>query len=148
MKTHLHHRGILKRYDTLPPSIKPISYIQSVNTSEGVQRVLRDMRTFKTVYGEAMEYLTDGYGFFLAFDDPIKHTRARKLMEKALWKDGRMEEWARMYERKARDLIEARKWGHIGVSPAGMGGSVYVDVVRDVLKVVPVHWVCEEIVSA
>jgi len=69
-------------------------------------------------------------------------------MAKALWKDGRMEEWARMYERKARDLIEARKWGLTGVSSGELGGSVYVDVVRDVLKVLPVHWVCGEIVSA
>jgi cytochrome P450 len=148
MEKHLHHRGILKRYNTLLPSTKPIPHGQSVNTSKGVQRVLKDMRTFKTVYGGAMEYLTNGYGFFLAFDDPIKHSRARKLMEKALWRDGqRVKEWAEMYEHKARDLIKTRKWGLTGVSPGGLGGSAYVDVVRDVLKVVPVHWVCEEIVS-
>ena len=69
-------------------------------------------------------------------------------MEKALWKDSRMEKWANMYEYKARDLINARGWGVTGVGPGGLGGSVYVDVVRDVLKVVPVHWACEEIVGA
>ena len=148
MKKHLHHRGILKLYNALPPPTEPIPHAQSVNTSKGVKRVLTDMRAFKTVYGKAMEYLTNGYGFFLAFDDPAKHTRAREMMGKALWKDRRrMEEWAEMYEHKARDLINARHWGHTGVSPGGLGGSVYVDIVRDVLKVVPVHWVCEEIVS-
>ena len=69
-------------------------------------------------------------------------------MEKALWKDSRMEEWANMYEHKARDLINSRGWGVTGVGPGGLGGSVYVDVVRDILKVVPVHWVCKEIVGA
>ena len=38
---------------------------------------------FKTVYSKAMEYLTSGSGLFLVFGDPVKRTRARKLIEEA-----------------------------------------------------------------
>lgn len=145
MEKHLRKMGILKRYKTLPPPTRPIPHGQSVNTLKGVKRVLQDMRTFKTVYGESMEYLTNGYGFFLAFDEPSKHAADRKLVAGALRMDGKMREWVRMYHRKASELIEDRKWALPGV---GQSGTVYVDVVRDVLNIVPVHWVSEEIVSA
>jgi len=148
MQKHLQRIGTLGRYKTPRPSTELIPHGQSVNTFKGVQRVLGDMRTFKTVYSETTEYLTNGYGFFLAFDQPNKHSAARRLMGNALWKDGRMEEWSRMYELQARELIEARKWGLAGVGRGGLGGTAYVDVVRDVLNVVPVHWVCKELVSA
>jgi len=154
MQKHLQNVGVLDRYKTPRPPTTPIPHGQSVNTLKGVQRVLKDMRTFKTVYGETMKYLTNGYGFFLAFDEPATHKSARVLVARALdggggaskgsWKGGRMEEWVKMYERKASELIEARTWGLPGV---GRSRSVYVDVVRDVLNIVPVHWVSEEIVS-
>jgi len=145
MTKHLNNMGILKRYKTLPPPTVPIPHGQSINTFKGVQRVLGDMRTFKTVYSESIDYLTNGHGFFLAFDDPYKHDAARKLFVRALRMDGRMGEWVGMYERTANELIEDRKWVLPGV---GRSGTVYVDVVRDVLNIIPVHWVSEEIVSA
>ena len=145
MEKHLKGMGILKRYKTPSPPTRPIPHGQSVNTFKGVQRVLQDMRTFKTVYGESIKYLTNGYGFFLAFDEPSKHTTARRLVAGALRMDGKMGEWVKMYERKANELINDRKWVLPGV---GQSGTVYVDIVRDVLNVVPVHWVSEEIVSA
>lgn len=145
MEKHLKKLGILKRYKTPSPPTRPIPHGQSVNTLKGVQRVLQDMHTFKTIYGESIEYLTGGYGFFLAFDEPSKHTTARRLVAGALRMDGKMGEWVKMYERKANELIKDREWELPGV---GQSGTVYVDIVRDVLNVVPVHWISEEIVSA
>lgn len=145
MEKHLKNMGVLKRYKTLPPPTTPMPHGQSVNTLKGVQRVLGDMRNFKTIYGESIEYLTDGHGFFLAFDEPFKHDAARRLFVKALRMNGRIGGWVSMYERMANELMEDRKWVVPGV---GQSRTVYVDIVRDVLNVVPVHWVSEEIVSA
>ena len=146
MEKHLCNMGILKRYKTLPPPTAPIPHGQSVNTLKGVRRVLKDMGTFKTTYAETMGYLSNGYGFILAFDEPAKHAAARQLFGRALWTSRRMEEWAQMYERTACDLIEDRTW--LLPSVGRRGGTACVDIVREVLNVVPVHWVCEEIVSA
>jgi linoleate 10R-lipoxygenase len=148
MKKHLANIGVLARYKMPAPPTAPVPRHQSINTFRGVERVLADMRTFKTVYGEPMEYLTNGYGFFLAFDDPARHGPARRMVGHAFSSGGRMEDWVLMYERRARELIKERSWGLTGVRSGGLGGSMYLDVVRDVLNVVPVHWVCEEIVSA
>jgi hypothetical protein len=150
MEKHLRNIGILELYKMPAPPTDPIPHGQSINTFQGVQRVLGDMRTFKTVYGNAMRDLTDGYGFFLAFDEPAMHGPARKLVAKALWEGGRMEAWVKMYEIKARELIDVRSWPLAGVGRrrAGLDCTKYVDVVRDVLNVVPVHWICKEIVSA
>ena len=146
MKKHLRNMGVLKHYKTPPPPTAPIPHGQSVNTLRGVQRVLKDMGTFKTTYAETVGYLSNGYGFILAFDEPAKHAAARQLLGRALWTSGRMEEWAQMYERTACDLIEDRTW--VLPNVGRHGGTACVDIVRDVLNVVPVHWVCEEIVSA
>ena len=145
MEKHLCNMGILKRYKTLPPPTAPIPHGQSVNTLKGVQRVLKDMGTFKTTYAETVGYLSNGYGFILAFDESAKHAAARQLLGRALWTSRRMEEWAQMYERTARDLIEDRTW--LLPSVGRRGGTACVDIVRDVLNIVPVHWVCERIVS-
>jgi len=67
---------------------RAIPHGQSVNTSKGVQHVLRDVRAFKSVHGDAMEYLTSSCGFFLAFDDPVKRAYSRKETDrKGAWKD-------------------------------------------------------------
>jgi linoleate 10R-lipoxygenase len=147
MQKHLRIKGILTRYKTIPPFTEPIPYRQSVNTYKGVQRVLGDMDIFKPVYGEAMDYLTNGhgFGFALMFTNLAKYRPAGRLVGRPLYK---IEEWVTMYELKARELIETRSWGLTGVGRDGLGGSKYVDVVRDVLNVVPVYWICEEIVRA
>lgn len=147
MEKYLLAKRILPRYKMPPPPTDPVPRMQSVNTLGGVQRVLADSTTFKAEYGPAMRDLTNDYGFFLAFDDPVRHDPARAVVAGALWRDGRMDEWAAMYERMALALIDAHSWGP-ATARAGTRRSRYVDVVRDVLNVVPVHWVCEEIVSA
>lgn len=148
MQYHLTTMGVVNRYKLERPSTEPKPHNHSVNTLQGVQRVLGDMRTFKTIYSDTMNALTDGYGFFLCFDDPVKHAASRKMIARALWKEGRVDDWTRMYEVKARELIRRKSYGLSGVQRGGLGGSKCVDVVRDVVNIVPVHWICGELVSA
>ncbi|PVF94289.1 heme peroxidase [Serendipita vermifera] len=116
----------------------PIRPVVSVNTAQGVGFVLNDLRTFSTVYSDGMKYLTKGYGFFLAFDDEPRHQNLRSMMRRALYRDGALPKYAEFYGEHTRELIKLRSF------QSGPGKKA-VNIVRDVINVVPVHWVCEEI---
>lgn len=71
---------LLDKYDTTPPSHEPVRPVLTVASAKGVKRVLDDMDGFKTTYTDAMNFLTNGKGFFIAFDDKKKHAEARKMV--------------------------------------------------------------------
>jgi linoleate 10R-lipoxygenase len=51
-----------------------------------------------------------------------------------------MEQYAEFYQATTRKLIERRTF-------VTGSNKRAVNIVRDVLNIVPVHWVCEEVVS-
>jgi hypothetical protein len=65
-------------FDPLPSA--PIRPVVSINSAKGVIRVLNDMKTFKTIYSEGMRSLTNGYGFFLCFDEDPQHRLSRTMV--------------------------------------------------------------------
>lgn len=52
--------GLTSQYDFERPKVAPT--VVTVGTWRGVDSVLGDFATFKTVYTEAMQALTNGYG--------------------------------------------------------------------------------------
>lgn len=62
-------------------------------------------------------------------------------MTKVIYRDGAMERYAEFYRTTTRSLIERRSFS------SGRNKRA-VNIVRDVINIVPVHWICEEIVSA
>ncbi|CAG8505142.1 15835_t:CDS:10 [Acaulospora colombiana] len=116
----------------------PIRPVQAIDTAKGVAFVLNDLKTFSTVYSDGMKALTKGYGFFLAFDDEPRHGNLRSMMRRALYRDGALPKYAEFYGEHTRELIKLRSF------QSGPGKRA-VNIVRDVINIVPVHWVCEEI---
>jgi len=51
------------------------------------------------------------------------------------------EKWATYFATETQRLIEQRSLDHIGKS----GQVQYVDIVRDVINVLPVHWICQRL---
>ncbi|CAG7848099.1 Psi-producing oxygenase A AltName: Full=Fatty acid oxygenase ppoA; Includes: RecName: Full=Linoleate 8R-lipoxygenase; Includes: RecName: Full=9,12-octadecadienoate 8-hydroperoxide 8R-isomerase [Serendipita indica DSM 11827] len=138
MKHWLTEMKLIQNYNVDRPSSDPVRPTQSINSAQGIDRVLKDMSTFNTVYGDSIRYLSNGYGFFLAFDEEPKHRDARRLMHAALYRDGAMKKYAEFYQREATRLIRLRSFE---TGPKSRG----VNIVRDVINIVPVHWVSEEL---
>jgi linoleate 10R-lipoxygenase len=80
MKHCLTKMNLVDKYSFTPLPSVPIRPVLSINSARGVTQVLNDMKTFHTVYSERMRSLTDGYGFFLCFDDDPQHRLGRTLV--------------------------------------------------------------------
>ncbi|KAG8894697.1 hypothetical protein FRB99_001047 [Tulasnella sp. 403] len=137
-EVNLSKLDLVDKYDfERPKTEKPVV---SVNTWDGVKQVLGDYRSFKTTYEEHMKALTNGYGFFLAFDDPAKHLADMKIVRDALFpNDQAFEAYGEFYRDTTARLIEEKSFSLVGK------GTRSVDIVRDVLNLVPVHWVSRKV---
>ncbi|KAG9026836.1 hypothetical protein FRB95_008385 [Tulasnella sp. JGI-2019a] len=112
----------------------------SVNTWAGVTSVLADFKAFSVTYGDSMRAMTKGYGFFLAFDEPSKHIFDMELMRNALFpNEAALPGYAEFYGNMTSRLIREKSFSLVGQA------SRSVDIVRDVLNLVPVHWVSRHI---
>ena len=76
--------------------------------------------------------------FFIASNEPSKAAREqRELVEALVGKGGNEENVKRFFFDKTRELMERESCRAVGSS------TRTVDVVRDVLKVVPIYWACD-----
>lgn len=64
--------------------------------------------------------------------------RAR-ITESLASKDGLPE----YFKKKTETLLENKAFG-----PIGSNNVCYVDIVKDVINLLPIHWICEEIVGS
>ncbi|KAG8842829.1 hypothetical protein FRB96_004714 [Tulasnella sp. 330] len=112
----------------------------SVNTWAGVTAVLTDYKTFSVTYGDAVRALTNGYGFFIAWDEPAKHLADMDLMRKALFPDqNSLPGYAAFYGEMTAQLIKEKSFSLVGQA------SRSIDIVQDVLNLVPIHWISRHI---
>ncbi|KAG9014307.1 hypothetical protein FRB90_005401 [Tulasnella sp. 427] len=138
MVSILSNLRIKELYDYVRPG--PETPFVTVNSYAGVNQVLFDYKSFKVTYERTMKRLTNGYGFFLAFDEPAKHLKDLKLMREALFPtENSMSEYAAFYKETTARLIETRSFSLVG------RGTRSVDIVRDVFNVVPVHWISRQV---
>ena len=76
--------------------------------------------------------------FFIASNEPSKAAREqRELVEALVGKGGGEDNVKRFFFEKTRELVERESCRAVGSS------TRTVDVVRDVLKVVPIYWACD-----
>jgi cytochrome P450 len=136
MEHYLIKQGVAHKYNFKRP--KHIHEPVAVNTFQGVKQVLGDMRIFRTTYSQSMNDLTKGHGFFLAFDEPSKHRAERVMMYRALYSPGALDHYAGFYGSTTARLIGLKSY-------ESRKGTMNVDIVRDVINLVPVHWICEEV---
>ncbi|KAG8952208.1 hypothetical protein FRC04_004915 [Tulasnella sp. 424] len=138
MVSVLSNLRIKELYDFVRPGSE--QEITTVNSYAGVNQVLFDYQSFKVTYERTMKRLTNGYGFFLAFDEPAKHLKDLKLMREALFPTpNTMSEYGAYYRTITAHLIETKSFSLVGK------GTRSLDIVRDVFNLVPVHWISRKI---
>ncbi|EJD44726.1 putative linoleate diol synthase [Auricularia subglabra TFB-10046 SS5] len=136
MKGILTNLELADKYDFSRPAAKPA--VVSVEKYDAVQRVMANEDfAFASPYGKAARKLVSGPGFFVSFDDPAKHQRDQRTIMDALLANGGIARAAAWYGAKTQELLKERSYK----LPTG----TYVDIVRDVLNVVPIHWVASEV---
>ncbi|CAE6443003.1 unnamed protein product [Rhizoctonia solani] len=137
MKIHLEEMGIADLYDFKRP--EQTRHTVGVNSYEAVRKVLGDPKTYKATYETHMKDLTDGYGFFLAMDDPVAHQRDMNVMHKVMVSSAETLEYnIKWYAEKTTELIKEKSFS------MSKNSTRTVDIVRDVLNLVPVYWVSQE----
>ncbi|KAF7368716.1 hypothetical protein MVEN_00196300 [Mycena venus] len=98
-----------------------------VKTLAGVRKVLNNANAFPTDYEKRLEAVTGHKG--------VNHAFVNELLLKEA------DEWGSYFGTETQRLIDQRSLGHIGKS----GHVQYVDIVRDVINVLPVHWICQRL---
>jgi len=157
MRKVLTDLGTIDKYDFERP--QPRQTVVAIETYDAVQRVLQnDDGEFTSAYGaKAREYIKDK-AFFLPFDDDVHHPRDQRVVSmkllrefnlltryhnqvsEALLADGGIERAAGWYSEKTAEFISERSY-KLDKST----NKRYVDIVRDVLNILPIHWVSLEV---
>ena len=138
-KKNLEKLRIADKYKFDRPKPTPIPKV--LNTLTGIRYVFNDFNKFKQTYTQDMEALTQGYGFMLTFDDEKKHSTDKALLWHALFPDMKVyQENVAWYKNKTRELLKSKSVKYDGVP------GTYVDIIRDVINLVSVHWAADKLV--
>ncbi|KAI0695351.1 heme peroxidase [Cerioporus squamosus] len=136
MRKILGDLGWTNTYDLKRPTGVP--QVQELVAYADVQAVLKDEVNFGTGFAERLEGIVHGSGFFIASTDPAKATREQRGLLKALvGSQGAEDDIKAFFYEKTRELMQSEACRSVGTSVRT------VDVVRDVLKVVPIYWACD-----
>jgi len=137
IQKHLTDMGIADQYDFERP--KEARKVIGVNSYAAVREVLGDPKTYAVTYVQNINTLTNGYGFFLATDDPTRHQRDLNVMHRAMVTPEAIERYSKWYGAKTAELIQEKSFS---MSKSQIRS---VDIVRDVLNLVPVYWISQEL---
>lgn len=138
-KDNLTKLGIADKYDYTRPVPQPVPKV--LNTLTGIRHVFSDSTKYIQTYTKDMTMLTRNYGFMLVFDEQAKHDRDLAFCWHALVPDqATMKEYTQWYKDTTIRLLNEKKFSYDGVP------GTYVDIVRDVINLVSVHWVADKLV--
>ncbi|KAJ6567751.1 heme peroxidase [Mycena vulgaris] len=118
---------LAEKYIWTRPVLPAAEDVVVVNTADGVRAVLNDQETFPSGYSERLEAVTGRRD--------VDHRFVKEILSQDTGS------WATYFAQETERLIEKRSLDHIGKA----GTVMYVDIVRDVLNVLPVHWICQQI---
>ncbi|KAH9940835.1 heme peroxidase [Epithele typhae] len=100
--------------------------------------ILADEVNFGTGFPERVKDLVSGSGFFIASNDPVRAARERRGLIDVLIGSPMFESTVKhFFLNKTRELMQLESCRSIGTS------THTVDIVRDVLRVVPIYWVAD-----
>ncbi|OJT01856.1 Linoleate 10R-lipoxygenase [Trametes pubescens] len=112
--------------------------VQVLGTYADARQVLKDEKSFATGFADRVGRLVRGNGFFIASADPARAAREqRAMLDVLVGGEGGESAIRRFFFEKTRELILRESYTAVA-SPVRS-----VDIVRDVFKAVPIHWVCE-----
>jgi hypothetical protein len=138
MKIHLTKLNLLGRYDLKRPGVQA-SY-RTVKDHAEIADILKNTAGFKTPYAERAASVIKGKGFFLASADVAAGEKEqREVVAALLALPDAVDKIGTFFYSKTRELILSNSF-------AGVGGKTHsVDIVRDVIKFIPLYWAASEI---
>ena len=96
------------------------------------------MGEFLNFVGHSVAYTEDLCSFFIASTDAARAQREQRAMLQTLTSaPGSADQITQFFYQKTRELMVSEAWTGVGISTKS------VDVVRDVLKYVPIVWASE-----
>ncbi|KAJ7083708.1 heme peroxidase [Mycena belliarum] len=119
--------ALADKYTWTRPAPPAADDVVVVKTAAGVRQVLGNQENFPSGYSERLKKVT-GRG---DVDQAIVSNLLLKETEK----------WAEYFMSETKLLIKKRSLDHVGKA----GTVMYVDIVRDVINALPVHWICQQI---
>jgi len=140
MKIHLTELGLVEQYDFERPVKKGTT--RTVVAYSAVQVILSNPVIYESKYNSNMRQLIDGHGFCSIYAGKFgKQSQAQALsvLTNALYPSGALKQYVTFFRNKSEDLILEKSFTLVG------HGIKSVDIVRDVINLVPVHWVATQI---
>ncbi|THH32027.1 hypothetical protein EUX98_g2160 [Antrodiella citrinella] len=138
MKPILRKLGDSHLYDFNKPT--PTEDVPSIGNYRGAVEVLRSPEKFGTPQHVRSGAIVSGPGFFIASDDGARGEREQRTMLRALVgaPDGAQRILEYFYK-TTRSMMMKESWTAVASNTRN------VDIARDVLKYVPIHWACETV---
>ncbi|KAG6919504.1 hypothetical protein DXG01_005094 [Tephrocybe rancida] len=133
MEVHLKKLKVVDQYDLLRP--KNQSGIKVVNSYPQVGDILKDRSAFASPYAARAARVLKGKGFY-TIDGPEAQEKVYKALADS---PESIDKIGRFFFDTTRKLVDSNSFQLIGKKTRGL------DVVRDVLKYVPVYWAANEV---
>ncbi|GLB44633.1 hypothetical protein LshimejAT787_1702600 [Lyophyllum shimeji] len=112
-----------------------VQTVRTIETTTAISHVFNNPDVYTTIYGDDLKALSNGYGFFLGFDDEKLHDRDLMMTLFALIPDkGALSRYGSYFGKTATALIQEKS--------TRTNGHVSIDVVRDVINATCTRWVC------
>ncbi|KAF8957351.1 heme peroxidase [Flammula alnicola] len=134
MKESLTRQGLADKYTFDHPT--PLRDAIMLNTFTGIKTVFNDPSRFKVIYPKL------GYGSVLMFDDNPQHDTDRLMVMRSIFPDkDSLTKFAAWMGATVKSKIQEKSFKYTGVS------GTYVDIVKDVINVAGVQWVCDKMMG-
>ncbi|OBZ73945.1 Linoleate 10R-lipoxygenase [Grifola frondosa] len=136
MEVILTKLGSTDTYDMSRP--RTVAPIKEVSEYVDVAQVLVSEDTFNVRHAGRAARVVHGQGFFIASDNAARGAREQRALLNALINEpGSAEKITDYFYQKTRELMLCESYTCVASTTRN------VDIVRDVLKFVPLHWACE-----
>jgi cytochrome P450 len=113
------------------PSYIPLRV--EITTYGGAKHVLENQEKYKVIWNEGLSFLMGSGGSrFMLSGDTASHARQRKFMHAELFKDNWRTHFKSFFAQITDQLIKEKSYR--------LAGTNFVDIVRDVGNIAPVHF--------
>jgi linoleate 10R-lipoxygenase len=138
MKTNLTKMDVINQYSLERPVTQTTP--REVTGYAEIAQILKSTDGFKTPYGSRAAKVITGNGFFIASEDAARAAKEQREVLAALVDTPEAaNKIAQYFYQKTKEVIAEASFTQVGGKTKG------VDIVRDVLRFIPLHWAATEL---